>query len=96
MNTTIDLVFYFEGKDYALVFDFGCKCSFATAKYMFEEGNYSCDCNRSIFMSAEFSDFEEMDCGSEIKLISMSNMKNAVSDDEMDQISGEPRNLDPK
>lgn len=41
--------------------------------YMFEEGNYSCDCNKSFFIKRQCdSKFKEMDCGDKIKLIKIS------------------------
>lgn len=36
-----------------------------------EEGNYSCDCNRSLFLTKKYDLFAEMgefDCGDEIEL----------------------------
>jgi hypothetical protein len=40
--------------------------------FMYEDGNYSCDCNRSIFIK-QYCDqeFEEIACGEEIKLVSL-------------------------
>ena len=38
--------------------------------YIWDEGNYSCDCNRSLFLHRvylEFPDFEH--CGNEIELV---------------------------
>ena len=41
-------------------------------RYMYEEGNYSCDCNRSLFIQRQCDkNFPEMDCGEKIKLISI-------------------------
>ena len=41
-------------------------------EYLYEEGNYACDCNRSDFI-AEYCDegFPEFECGREIKLVSL-------------------------
>lgn len=37
--------------------------------YMYEEGNYNCDCNRSLFLKRYADiDTEEFPCGDEIKL----------------------------
>lgn len=44
-----------------------------SARFMYYEGNYSCDCNRSRFLSARceaFRDLEEFDCGETIELVS--------------------------
>lgn len=42
------------------------------AEYMYDEGNYGCDCNRSSFIG-NYCDtrFPEMRCGNKIKLISI-------------------------
>ena len=57
-------------KDYKFVYDFGQGYSFEGAEFMFTEGNYSCDCNKSVFIR-QFcdKDFPEMKCGEKIKLI---------------------------
>ena len=40
-----------------------------TGGWIWKEGNYSCDCNRAIFLRQVFDDFPELDCGEEIELI---------------------------
>lgn len=37
--------------------------------FMWYEGNYSCDCNRSLFANKVDSTIEVLDCGNTIKLI---------------------------
>jgi hypothetical protein len=39
--------------------------------YMYTEGNYSCDCNRSDFIAQREEGFPEMDCGDSITLVSI-------------------------
>lgn len=40
------------------------------AEWMFNEGNYACDCNRSLFINEYCDkDFPDMDCGDTIELI---------------------------
>lgn len=45
------------------------------AEYMWEEGNYSCDCNKSLFIQRNcdesFNYGEEMPCGDKIELVSL-------------------------
>lgn len=42
------------------------------ARYMWEEGNFDCDCNRSLFIGEHCdASFPEMECGEDIKLISL-------------------------
>lgn len=37
--------------------------------FWWEEGNGSCDCNRSVEIQEYYPDFPELDCGHEIKII---------------------------
>ena len=39
-----------DGRSFPIAFNFGYGYATHDAEYMFEEGNYSCDCNRSIFI----------------------------------------------
>jgi hypothetical protein len=39
--------------------------------YHWDEGNYSCDCNRSRFIRDTAPDFPDMECGDEIELVSI-------------------------
>ena len=41
------------------------------AIFMFKDGNYSCDCNRSSIIQEEYGEdaIDELDCGEEIKMI---------------------------
>jgi hypothetical protein len=56
------------GKRYPYTWDFGYGFSDATAEFMFEEGNYSCDCNKSLFLSREYpnENIELHGCGDTI------------------------------
>lgn len=49
--------------------NFGYGFSADSARYMFERGNYSCDCNRSLFLSREHKEIKEMECGDKIKMV---------------------------
>ncbi len=40
-------------------------------QYMFTEGNYGCDCNRSIFISSVDSNFPYYECGEKIEMIEL-------------------------
>lgn len=52
--------------------DFGEGYPEASAIFMYEEGNYSCDCNRSVFIQQHCEPkFKEMGCGDKIELISI-------------------------
>ena len=63
--------FEYEGKQYILHENFGYEYPEEVAIFMFEEGNYSCDCNRSIFINREYGTNinPNCKCGEDIKLI---------------------------
>lgn len=50
------------------LYDFGYGYPPAGACYMFEERNYACDCNRSLFLSRIGCPIEELDCGDIIRM----------------------------
>ena len=56
---------------YTIHCDFGYEYPEEQAIFMFEEGNYSCDCNRSLFIQDEYGEnaIDELDCGEEIKMV---------------------------
>jgi len=60
----------YNGKIYELEHDFGYEFKKEHAIFMFEQGNYSCDCNKSLFIQNEYGEEEidELNCGDEIKL----------------------------
>lgn len=62
--------FKYKDKEFILHYDFGYGYSEESAIFMFEDGNYACDCNRSIFIRQEYGEntIPELDCGDEIKL----------------------------
>lgn len=61
----------YEDKEFVIHYDFGYEYSEESAIFQFTENNYSCDCNRSIFIRREYGKdaIPEMDCGEKIKLI---------------------------
>ena len=57
----------FEGKHYEYEYDFGYGYSTHDAAFMFHDGNYSCDDNRSRFIRAKYPEFPEIEgCGGRI------------------------------
>ena len=57
-----------DGRVFPFEYDFGYAYPPESAEYMFTDGNYGCDCNRSLFLGYAGHDVEEMDCGDEIKV----------------------------
>ncbi len=67
-STIAKMKMIYNGKTYDYEEDFGNAYSEDSAHFMFHDGNYACDCNRSLFLSRKYG-VEEKDCGNEIKLI---------------------------
>ena len=68
IKTIAKMVFVFNGKEYPHEEYFGYAYHPDSARSMFEEGSYSCDCNRSLFISREYPGFPEMPCGEKIEM----------------------------
>jgi len=68
-RTVAKMIFEFEGKEYPYTEDFGYGYPVQAAEYMFFGGDYSCDCNKSLFIKRTHDkNFPEMDCGHRIKI----------------------------
>jgi hypothetical protein len=67
----------YHGKQYTYQQEFtetnsAYKTTEELVEYLYEEGNYACDCNRSAFIAEHCDeDFPELECGREIKLVSL-------------------------
>lgn len=63
-------VFQYKDKEYTIHYDFGIDYPDKSAEFMFLEGNYSCDCNRSFLIRNEYGNdaIPELPCGDEIVL----------------------------
>ncbi len=69
-STIAKMKMAYNGKTYEHETDFGCAYPEDSAHFMFYDGNYACDCNRSLFLKRQYGDeIEEMDCGHEIEVI---------------------------
>ena len=64
-------IFKYENNEFEIHYDFGYEYPEEQAVFMFKEGNYSCDCNRSLFIQREYGEdtVPELDCGDRITLI---------------------------
>lgn len=75
MRTVATMTFEHEGKQYPFEYDFGFGYPPDSAEFMFQEGNYSCDDNRSLFLHETYPDepafASEFDCGDTIQLASI-------------------------
>lgn len=71
MTTVFYGTFKYKDQLFTLREDFGEGYNPETAEWMFTEGNYSCDCNRSLFIRRQHGEhvMPELDCGDEIELI---------------------------
>ena len=63
-------VMRYRRQNFIIYCDFGYEFSAESAEFMFLEGNYSCDCNRSLFIRRKYGDdaIPVLNCGNEIKL----------------------------
>lgn len=70
-NTKADITLKYKDRQYNFIFDFKCDISEDSAEYLFEDGNYACDCNRSLFIKQHCDkNFKQLSCGGdEIELI---------------------------
>jgi len=58
----------YKGKTYVVTEDYN-NSSDDGIEFMWEEGNWSCDCNKSLMIQRQVDpSFPDMDCGHEIKL----------------------------
>lgn len=73
-STVAKLKFGYNNAVYYLDFDFGPAYPFSGAIFMFTEGNYSCDCNRSLFLKKKYPEAfpNELPCGNKIELLRIS------------------------
>lgn len=70
MSTIFVGTFRYKEKEFILRFNFE-DYSEDDAIWMFTEGNYSCDCTRSLFIREQFGDtsIPELPCGDTIELL---------------------------
>lgn len=57
-----------DGAKYPYIHDFGYAVDPSVAEFMFTEGNYACDCNRTLLLSWERPGVVQLDCGDKVEL----------------------------
>ena len=70
LRTVASMVLSHNGHDYPFSYDFGYGYPDHSAVFMFTEGNYSCDCNLSLFLGRKYGHLSELNlpCGNAIKV----------------------------
>lgn len=73
-KTVVMITAEFKGKQYSFEYEFGYGYPIETAEYMFEDGNYSCNCNLSSFIQEKYPEFPKLEClgddeGNEIEYV---------------------------
>lgn len=68
-HTVAQIVFEFQDEYYFFEYDFGYDYGSDNAQWMFDEGNYGCDCNRSLFIRQQEPLFPEMNCSELIEIV---------------------------
>lgn len=68
-RTIARMTLVYNNKAYQYEEDFGFAYPVSAAHSMFEEGNYSCDCNRSLFLNRKYgAEIPELGCGDTIEM----------------------------
>lgn len=68
-DTVADIEFSYKGKIYPVEYNFGKEYDCDSAEFIFFDGYYSCDCNRSLLIKRQCDkNFPELDSGNEIKI----------------------------
>jgi len=71
-RTIANVELKYKGMPYSFKFDFSYEYPDEAARYMFIDGNYSCDCNKSSFIQSYCdSNFPELGCGDEIEMVNL-------------------------
>lgn len=71
-NTIALVTLKYQDKIYTYEDNFGKEYPENMVRFQYEENNYSCDCNRSLFIQRYCDEsFLEMDCGNEIELVNL-------------------------
>ena len=65
-RTIAKMLLVYNGTEYPYEHDFGYAYPPESARFMFFDGNYSCDCNKSTFLLRAGFDVPDLDCGDEI------------------------------
>jgi hypothetical protein len=65
MTVIAKMNFHYAGKTYPFEMEFDTPDA---VDYMFDGGNYGCDCNRSGFIQEQDPDFPDLECGETIKM----------------------------
>ena len=70
-RTIFVCILKYKGVEYVIHYDFGNEYEEEKAIFMFTKGNYSCDCNKSLFIREEYGEdvIPELSCGDEIELL---------------------------
>ncbi len=72
-RTVAKMKMLYNGKTYDYEEDFGYAYGAESAKFMFEDGNYGCDCNRSLFLNRKYGkECPTKECGYEIEITEFS------------------------
>ena len=71
----VNVILQYEGKNYEYTDKLEYE-NYEHAEFMYTDGNWGCDCNRSIFINDHVDDeFPIMVCGDKIKLVELVEMK---------------------
>lgn len=73
IKDAIEVVYEYDGKTYTTKQDHYIWEQEGDWEYIYREGNYSCDCNKALFIQRQCDpDFPDFTCGDKIKMVSLS------------------------
>lgn len=81
----IRAVYKYDSKEYVTIHDdyiFDQPLDYPEQwEYIYREGNYSCDCNKSLFIQQQCDpNFPEMTCGEKIEMVSLEKLDKGGKD----------------
>lgn len=62
-KTVAQMTLLYNDTEYPFEYDFGYGYPVESAEFMFQEGNYACDCNRSILLHDRYPEIPGKACG---------------------------------
>jgi hypothetical protein len=68
---TLKVTLSYKGKQYVIIEGFPDDYPEESARFLFAEGNYACDCNLSMFIQQQCDEFPKLDCGETIDIVSI-------------------------
>lgn len=79
-DTVVSMKLNYNNQKYKFEYNFGVGYPKNAAYYMFHNGNYSCDCNLSLFLRSIGVNILELECGNEIEISNFKTFKRRINE----------------